>query len=521
MLYKSNFSGIQVLMTIILLLLPVTFINSQGITPLYIQKSRDAEALEAEGEYADARLIYTEALKLATDDNDLRHQALFNDRIGRCLSMENRDDQALSYFRLALAQAGNVPDSALISTVLNHVGTSHEYSGNYDSAFYYFHRALVIREALNDRAGLAESYRNMAQIIRLLGRYSEARHYCRLAFELTDGNTPFKTVANIYNETAYLYELDNMLDSAAIYYNKLISVSSENNYYQGISAGHNNLASVNELQGNYEEALRNKLIGLKIDKEYNDTFGMLTSFRSIANYYISMQKYERALEYLDSATNICKDIWQAECQGIEQSRYRAHRAMGNYRKALIHFEKSVSLKDSLFNETKRKNIAEILTRYETEKKEQEIEILNKTNEIRSQKIRLQRFLLLGILLLSIAGAIISMQVIKSKDARISNMVLEMKNYMLMLKGSRAVENNHPPSGIERIELLMAQFRFTRREAEIMDLIMEGLTNEEIAERLFVSTNTVKFHIKNIYLKLDVKNRVQALRKASAEENPAV
>jgi LuxR family maltose regulon positive regulatory protein len=48
----------------------------------------------------------------------------------------------------------------------------------------------------------------------------------------------------------------------------------------------------------------------------------------------------------------------------------------------------------------------------------------------------------------------------------------------------------------------------------MNLISTGIGNEEIANKLFVSKNTVKFHIKNIFIKLDVKNRVQAMQKSA-------
>jgi DNA-binding CsgD family transcriptional regulator len=47
-----------------------------------------------------------------------------------------------------------------------------------------------------------------------------------------------------------------------------------------------------------------------------------------------------------------------------------------------------------------------------------------------------------------------------------------------------------------------------REQEIIELLVEGKTNREIAERLFISMNTVKTHVKNIYSKLEVTNRVQ-------------
>jgi DNA-binding NarL/FixJ family response regulator len=50
---------------------------------------------------------------------------------------------------------------------------------------------------------------------------------------------------------------------------------------------------------------------------------------------------------------------------------------------------------------------------------------------------------------------------------------------------------------------------TARENEILVLVAEGLTNSQIARRLRVSDNTVKFHLQNLYLKLGVRNRTEA------------
>jgi LuxR family maltose regulon positive regulatory protein len=55
---------------------------------------------------------------------------------------------------------------------------------------------------------------------------------------------------------------------------------------------------------------------------------------------------------------------------------------------------------------------------------------------------------------------------------------------------------------------------TNRELDVLALMAEGLTNQEIADRLFISVNTVKTHAKNLYVKLDVRNRAQAARRAS-------
>ena len=54
---------------------------------------------------------------------------------------------------------------------------------------------------------------------------------------------------------------------------------------------------------------------------------------------------------------------------------------------------------------------------------------------------------------------------------------------------------------------------TKRETEILMLISQGLSNREIADHLFVSGNTVKKHLNNIYSKLNVRRRTQALIRA--------
>ena len=54
---------------------------------------------------------------------------------------------------------------------------------------------------------------------------------------------------------------------------------------------------------------------------------------------------------------------------------------------------------------------------------------------------------------------------------------------------------------------------TEREHELLVLLVAGLTNREIAEQLVISTNTVRTHLKNVYGKLNVRNRVEAASRA--------
>ncbi len=59
---------------------------------------------------------------------------------------------------------------------------------------------------------------------------------------------------------------------------------------------------------------------------------------------------------------------------------------------------------------------------------------------------------------------------------------------------------------------MASLGLSKRELEVLQLMAEGLSNDEIATRLFVSLNTIKTHTSKLFEKLDVKRRTQAIEK---------
>jgi DNA-binding CsgD family transcriptional regulator len=76
-----------------------------------------------------------------------------------------------------------------------------------------------------------------------------------------------------------------------------------------------------------------------------------------------------------------------------------------------------------------------------------------------------------------------------------------------------VEKQVPASGFVFNETQQKQLRISSRELEVLQLMAQGLSNQQIADSLFVSVPTIKTHANNLFLKLDAERRTQAIEKA--------
>jgi len=76
----------------------------------------------------------------------------------------------------------------------------------------------------------------------------------------------------------------------------------------------------------------------------------------------------------------------------------------------------------------------------------------------------------------------------------------------------APSQEHLPK-FEPDAVVLKNLNVSKRELDVLELMSAGLSNQEIADKLFVSLNTVKTHSSNIFSKLEVKRRTQAVQKA--------
>jgi len=114
-------------------------------------------------------------------------------------------------------------------------------------------------------------------------------------------------------------------------------------------------------------------------------------------------------------------------------------------------------------------------------------------------------------------------VFEALKAGASGYITKSANYMELLTALEEIMKGGAPMSSRIARMVIDNFHvnpnspLTKRETEILQLISEGKTYTQISEELFISKETAKTHIKNIYSKLQVNSKSEAIAKANLEK----
>ncbi len=114
-------------------------------------------------------------------------------------------------------------------------------------------------------------------------------------------------------------------------------------------------------------------------------------------------------------------------------------------------------------------------------------------------------------------------VFEALKAGASGYITKSANYMELLTALEEIVKGGAPMSSRIARMVIDNFHvnpnspLTRRETEILQLISEGKTYTQISEELFISKETAKTHIKNIYSKLQVNSKSEAIAKANMDK----
>lgn len=512
-----NYHQLKVCFLILFVFFGCLKLKSQG-TDRYLMLETRADSLAKADRHKEAYPIYKSIIEDFNESLERQKRLILEYKLAFSLMHSGEDLQAMQYFRNVISGTREIASDTLVNDAMTGLGKTYEYTGKHDSAFYWYMAACKDISGSGDTVRIARDIRNLAQLLRVLKRYDEARIYCLKALNMIPGIRDFKVTANIYNETAYLFELSGDLDSAAFFYTKLIELSVENEYLKGESVGYSNLASVYERRGKMDGALELKLKGLEIDREINDNYGLMTSLSGLSSVYLMTGRHDEALETLDQAYKLCDTSWLPALSGIKYDYYRIYKSKGFIDKALASYEEHIILRDRINQAESRKQVAEILAKYETEEKINQIRLLEQANLLKESKIHTQWIIISTMIIIFLLMTLSGWLLIRNKSQKFKQIQEELQYYIMGQEQNDLGTDGHEVA--KTPAELYIKWGLTARESEILFYLGNGHSNSEIAEKLFISGNTVKFHIKNIYLKLDVKTRIQALLRCRIDKSRA-
>jgi tetratricopeptide (TPR) repeat protein len=336
--------------------------------------------------------------------------------------------KAVRYGLDAFEMAQSMNDTNMVYLVGHCIVFSYLYSFNYDLAIRYTFDIMAYLKSWKHPAQEFEKYIRAGWIYMMTGRYREAIPYYleteRYAM-MTDLVPPEKIALN-YMHIADCYLYLEEYDSAKIYIDACeryclahqvdfteFALDSKGTYYLAKEQYDSAAYCFNRIV--QQAGIKGSLIGLS-----NGLYMTGKVYKEAGKFPKAVEAFEKAIEnatiladnrvfFLDSTKII--ETWYAPEQIVphymervglrmlvnsHEALYGIFKEQGNYRKALIHIELRDIANNRLRELDKKKDVVEINTRYVTERKEQQIEMLSGKNELSEMRLNQTRYFLFGL-----------------------------------------------------------------------------------------------------------------------------
>ncbi len=313
---------------------------------------------------------------------------------------------ALQNNKEALNIREKLGNKALLVSSLNKIAIIYQELGKYDTAATYQFKILKLAEELEDDVFISKTNNNISTLFEKLGKFKEGEFYARKALVNARKSNDNSSVARAYINIGEVYKQKLNYDSAAVYF-ELAAVLFEKDYDQlALMGTYNNIGFLKTSLGKNNESLQYHQKAYTITTLLQNESKKAVCATNVGEDLIRLGRVSEALPYFLQAkkTAIAEnnlDILRDVYNGLSNYYFLTRKEDSafyyqNLYKVVI---------DTIYSATSSKQINELQTQYETEKKEQQINLLNKENIIQKLTIGKSRIFIgvaIGLLLAGLA-----------------------------------------------------------------------------------------------------------------------
>ncbi|MEQ6167287.1 tetratricopeptide repeat protein [Ekhidna sp. MALMAid0563] len=462
----------------------------------------------------DSAFFYiSKGISVAKKINNLTCLSSMHNGLGNIHFFQSNYDSCIFYYASCLKMAQQLKDSLRMGAMYNNLGLVHSYQTKYDTALELLHKAYQIREKLGDES-ITSSVNNIGLVYQKMEAWEKALEYYKEAARLKEQYDQKLSLSNTLNNIGIVLKNMGRHEEAIPYYERSLAIAIEFNDKTKEANAHNNLAAVYHdnpdmigLAGEHYQ----KSIGLK--KEMGDKAGLANSYSNYAKWMMDTGKPTEAIKYIQLSEELNEELGK-NLYSSKISRFKAdiYKQLGNYDEAFKALNLAYNLREEELSEDLNNRIADLEVKFETTRKEAEIERLSLEAEIQKAEIQnTQIIILVG----GSSAILIVILLLLYYRQRTRKLKAEQEAQDLQIEAlqKRLLDLNISPSEPKvDVDQLNKKIHtpLSDREFEVLRLTLDGKSNSEIADQLFVSVSTVKFHLRNTYGKLGVNNRKEAL-----------
>lgn len=379
-----------------------TFKNTQQLQQLSAKwnyKPGIAAALRANANYYIVKRVPQKALPYLLQEFQIWQQikrpteiAANHAMLGQAYTLSADYSLATEHLNKAELLYKQLNDQKSLSALYHNAGSMLTEKTEPKLALLYLIKSLEIQEQLNDTKTIGLTQNNIGRLFYQTKNFPKAIEYFRKAILSNTQSKDWRNLGIAHVNLANVYVDMNNYPSAMEELNKSIDHFTKVDFKRGLQVVYNNLGAMNIRQKNYDAAIPLLQKGLELARMNQSTAGVALIEQNIG-YALSLSgQYNKALEWFIKAEKTAIETKTDEYTFGEIYNHRASldSAMGNYKSALDYRTKFVEINEKFMGNKVIKEVNELQTRYETQKKEYTISLLNKSDSIKSLTIANQQ-----------------------------------------------------------------------------------------------------------------------------------